>query len=1035
MHAESIPLLALILTGFMLPIPAASVGLAPEQTPSPTTPSEPLVWNDYELPWYDTLPSAVDMTWLNDRPAGTHGKLHVSPSGHFEFEDGTRVRFLGTSVCWGWGAPSKTDAEIIAGRLAKFGFNLLRFHKIESLYRPDDCIFDLAWGDTRHLKSDWLDRFDYFVYQLKQHGIYIDMNLHAERFFLRGDGVVEWQHLPVMAKYVTLFNDTMIDLQKEYATNLLCHVNPYTGMSLAEDPVLAMIEVTNENSLFLADSFDQLYGLGQAKGPTESCGELPQYYVSELDHHWNDWLSKMYANVEDLRSAWAVGEIPFTGPSLILNGEFSTDLLHWSFGSVLPEIATLSRDTVVYHNSPASARIHIQQCSGSSYSNIWVKQDGIHLAADRIYTLTFWARASDTLNVLVDGWGAFDYTGEDYTVSLNWRKFSFTFKTVRSQDSTLRINLGQNGVRNVSFWLDSVELREGGIQGLMPSEDPWIGTVLRIPFSERRSFTLSRMMDQVRFYVDLESQYFSEMRDHLRGLGVAIPITGTNSFYGPASLLSQARMDYLDQHCYWDPAYIYHNLPWNYPMVNDTYGGTIPWVLASAVAGKPITVSEYNHYSTQATCIEGPVFLAAYSAFQDLDGVMLFGIHGEKPLGIRYITSPYDIDPNPLYMALIPFVALMYRRGDVSVAQSTLYYYFDRSLSIRTYLQEGVMTHYEPFELGTTPLEHGVRKLLSLGPSEPPSLQMVKSLVGSGCVHWPVEGLPESQDTPSGQYEFTWRISDTGELFWSPLTGVFLVNASRTQGALGFFNQANLSVLSVRSYTNFSVVMASALDGNDLASSDHILIYVGSQVRNTGWRLGNSRDAEYWGRPPTQIRLTPVSVRLELDTPRNVLHVFALDPTGRRLYALTPTVTDGRIVCFESQNDAVWYELLCDPVPVAHISEVVVTPSGNQSVVMARGYAENVLGSSTYWWEVFPADNTTGLPIFVASSSQLKTRLPPGRYVLRFMVRDDSSRTWSDPSVAYIDTSSQFEPVVFAAAAGAMLAGALIASTLFRRRR
>ena len=40
----------------------------------------------------------------------------------------------------------------------------------------------------------------------------------------------------------------MIELQKEYAKELLCHVNPYTGLSLADDPAVVTVQINNEDS-------------------------------------------------------------------------------------------------------------------------------------------------------------------------------------------------------------------------------------------------------------------------------------------------------------------------------------------------------------------------------------------------------------------------------------------------------------------------------------------------------------------------------------------------------------------------------------------------------------------------------------------------------------------------------------------------------------------------------------------------------------------------------------------------------------------
>ena len=41
----------------------------------------------------------------------------------------------------------------------------------------------------------------------------------------------------------------MIELQHEYARDLLTHVNPYTGKRYADEPAVALIEISNEDGL------------------------------------------------------------------------------------------------------------------------------------------------------------------------------------------------------------------------------------------------------------------------------------------------------------------------------------------------------------------------------------------------------------------------------------------------------------------------------------------------------------------------------------------------------------------------------------------------------------------------------------------------------------------------------------------------------------------------------------------------------------------------------------------------------------------
>ena len=46
------------------------------------------------------------------------------------------------------------------------------------------------------------------------------------------------------------FNEDIYETGKQFAKELLSHRNKYTGLTYAEEPALAMAELTNEDNLF-----------------------------------------------------------------------------------------------------------------------------------------------------------------------------------------------------------------------------------------------------------------------------------------------------------------------------------------------------------------------------------------------------------------------------------------------------------------------------------------------------------------------------------------------------------------------------------------------------------------------------------------------------------------------------------------------------------------------------------------------------------------------------------------------------------------
>src|SRR5690606_4952802 len=86
------------------------------------------------------------------------------------------------------------------------------------------------------------------------------------------------------------YDQRLIDLQKDFARQILTHVNPYTQRSYAEEPGVSGVEITNENSLV---------GLW-LEGKLNS---LPTQTAEDLNERWNTWLANR-SNETSLRAAW-----------------------------------------------------------------------------------------------------------------------------------------------------------------------------------------------------------------------------------------------------------------------------------------------------------------------------------------------------------------------------------------------------------------------------------------------------------------------------------------------------------------------------------------------------------------------------------------------------------------------------------------------------------------------------------------------------------------------------------------------------------
>lgn len=218
--------------------------------------------------------SVVDLSFLHEGAAGKDGFIRIQ-DGHFVKPDGSRIRFWGVHLTdWSPGSvllPAKEDIPMWAGVLSRFGVNIVRLHFLD-LSAPRGIV-NASGNDSQSFDSQQLDRLDFLVSELKKRGIYMDLNLNVGRSYVAGDGVVDFDKIR-WAKGTILFDPRLIELQKEYAKDLLTHVNPYTGTEYRKEPAIAIVEIVNENGI----------GVGfRAPSP---------YYAEELDALYNGWLAE-----------------------------------------------------------------------------------------------------------------------------------------------------------------------------------------------------------------------------------------------------------------------------------------------------------------------------------------------------------------------------------------------------------------------------------------------------------------------------------------------------------------------------------------------------------------------------------------------------------------------------------------------------------------------------------------------------------------------------------------------------------------------
>ncbi|MEN6334992.1 MAG: hypothetical protein ABFE01_12075, partial [Phycisphaerales bacterium] len=272
----------------------------------------------------------------------------------------------------------------------------------------------------------------------------------------------------------------------------------------------------------------------------------------------------------------------------------------------------------------------------------------------RYYTLSFEAgaraarRIGCTVSQAHDPWGNLGLS-RNVDLSTERRTFSFGF-VATAGDFNARVSFAFSG-DSTPFYIGRVELRPGGQVGLAEGESPSKSNVTLFRDNE----STPRLLDRLIFLAETEKAYFDGMRSFIRqDLGCNALVTGTIVF-GPLGQYAQSDMDYVDSHSYWQhPSF--PGRPWDSnnwlieqkPMTDYPQQATLFRIAAERLAGKPFTLSEYNHpapLDAQAECVP---MVASFAAAQDWDGIWLFDYSSSAtPRNCDRMTGFFDIDGNP----------------------------------------------------------------------------------------------------------------------------------------------------------------------------------------------------------------------------------------------------------------------------------------------------------------------------------------------------------------------------------------------------
>ena len=397
-----------------------------------------------------------------------------------------------------------------------------------------------------------------------------------------------------------------------------------------------------------------------------------------------------------------------------------------------------------------------------------------------------------------------------------------------------------------------------------------------------------RALDQLRFFDQLERNFWDLSVQVLRAAGVKVPITGTNwqggGFSTRVHLYGQSKLDYVDRHGYWDHPQGEGNSLWNIataqfinqPMVRAIEVGVDlkqennvgNLVLAKAwerIFGLPMTISEWNTCLPNEYSLEGTLLMAAYGLMQGWSGDLQFGYFSS---GMRTKLGPgsFDLLANPPQILQFPAAAMLWHRGDVREGGV---------VAERVYTPQTVFAPQD--DVLPLPLEAALVGKVGYRFSTDAAPPVVQDITA-----W--------RDVEHGIYR-----SMTGELAWNAKDGVVTIDTPRTQAVVGFLSARNteLAAMKLKSTSRFGSVAVSVLDAApDVRQSRHLLVSLIGQAKNEGieWEQTAKRaerwKTNYWhlksvGEPPAQLAAIEGELRIA-SAHVGQLEVWTLGLDGKR---------------------------------------------------------------------------------------------------------------------------------------------------------
>ncbi|OGV75760.1 MAG: hypothetical protein A3K19_02995 [Lentisphaerae bacterium RIFOXYB12_FULL_65_16] len=848
--------------------------------------------------------SALDFSSMGllDAPAGKYGRVLARPDGSFAFEQApdTPRRFYGVNFCFSALYIDHEQADVLADRLARIGYNTVRVHHYEGILVRGEAAAASSGVDsipvaTPPTRTDTLTALqtpsgqgDNYGQRLR--GCLVPPQTGAYTFKIASDDCSQ----------LWLGTD-----ERSETKALIASVDGWTG----------------------ASQFDK-YASQVSKPVTLEAGK--RYYVEVLH--------KQGQGGDHVAVAW-------DGPDVsgIVGGQY---LAPPEPGSATGSIRREFWQTTLPAPPTDSVTPVADKLDQLDYLLAAFKKRGIYITTDvyvsrPVFAREIWDGAEG--NVDMDDFKMAVMVNEKALE--NWKTFARNFLGHRNpytgltyaEDPALawlsmvnegnvgnffsRIDAPQLKADWQTKWNEFLAKRYASVDALRqawqrdPSGDPANGTV---PLTGNLWEDSPAGRDLATFCAEIELAAFTRMKAFLRDeMHCNALLTNMNGWTNPiANQAVRATYDYVDDHFYVDHPHFLEK-PWRLP---SSCPNTSP-IATGAPGGcgncfvrlfdRPFTISEYNYSGPGRFRGVGGILTGCLGALQDWGVIWRFAYSHHRGNLFGPATAGYfDMASDPLNQVAERAAICLYLRGDMKPAT--------HKVAIALNPAE-LLTPQTPSR-GVAPSWTALARLTRVGTSlagaEPIAADLVLPL-GQFAVNTTGRVLnqdPYAADAGArileAMREMGWmegnvtdltvkRLqSETKELLIDAPRDVMVLDTARTAGGYGPEGETiQTDAATVTLDTSFATVWVSSLDAQPIRASKHLLLCHLTDLQNTGAQFGEKeRKVLYaWGKLPHLVQAGAATVRIRMPEPDRAA-VYALNTSGKRLEKVATTVENGELI-------------------------------------------------------------------------------------------------------------------------------------------